>query len=89
MTRRKALERWEIKISNCEVTPQAIWLIANSLMKRDRPEVPTAIHGLSGLEILPMEKANAISDCLENVFTPHGLCDERHEERWRLCPSSA
>jgi hypothetical protein len=38
MNRRKALEPWETKIENCEVTPQAIWLIAKSLMKRDRPK---------------------------------------------------
>jgi hypothetical protein len=33
MTRRKALERWEIKIGNCEITPQGICPIAKSLMK--------------------------------------------------------
>jgi hypothetical protein len=37
MTRRLALERWETRISNCEVTSQAIWPIAKSLMKCDGP----------------------------------------------------
>jgi hypothetical protein len=26
-------------------------------------------------------KANAFSDCLENQFTPHNLCEEVHERR--------
>jgi hypothetical protein len=57
MTRRKAIER-ETKISNCKVAPHAIWPFAKSLMKRDRPKTPTAIHGPSELEFLPSEKAN-------------------------------
>ncbi|PNF26775.1 hypothetical protein B7P43_G18023 [Cryptotermes secundus] len=35
MTRKKALERWETKIGNAEVTSQGIWPIAKSLLKRD------------------------------------------------------
>jgi hypothetical protein len=81
MTRKKALERWETKISNAEVTPQAIWSIANSPLRRDGPRAPTAIHGSSGLKLLPLEKANAIAYCLENQFTPHELCDENHERK--------
>jgi hypothetical protein len=81
MTRKKALERWETKISNAEVTPQAIWPIAKSLLKRDGPRAPTAIHGALGLKLIPSEKANAIADCLEIQFTPHELCDENHERR--------
>jgi hypothetical protein len=81
MTRKKALQRWEIKMSNTEVTPQAIWPIAKSLLQRDGPRVPTAIHGPLGLKFHPLEKANAIADCLENHFTPHDLCDENHKRR--------
>ncbi|PNF26942.1 hypothetical protein B7P43_G14042 [Cryptotermes secundus] len=81
MTRKKALERWETKISNTEVTPQCIWPIAKSLLQRDGPRAPTAIHGSSGLKFYPFEKANKIADCLEIQFTPHDLCDENHEER--------
>jgi hypothetical protein len=44
MTRRKALEQWETKAGNCGVTPQAVWPLAKSLMKRDGPKAPTAIH---------------------------------------------
>jgi len=76
MTRRKALERWETKISDRKVTPQAIWPTANSLMKRNGRMAPTAIHGLSGLKFLLVEKANANADCLEHRFTPHDPCDE-------------
>jgi hypothetical protein len=35
IARKEALERWEIKISNTEVTSQTIWPIAKSLLKRD------------------------------------------------------
>jgi hypothetical protein len=76
MTRRRALEQWETKIVNTDVTPQAIWPIAKSLMKRDGPKEPTAIRGPFGLTFHPLEKANAIGDCLENQFTLHDLCDE-------------
>jgi hypothetical protein len=40
MTRKKALERWETKKGNAEVTPQAIWPIAKSLLTRDGPRAP-------------------------------------------------
>jgi hypothetical protein len=61
LTRRKGLERWENKIGNCEVTPQAIWPIAKSLMNTDGQRAPPAIHGPSGLKFHPLEKANAIA----------------------------
>jgi hypothetical protein len=56
-----------------------MWPIAKSLLKRDGPKAPTAIHGASGLKFYPFEKANAIADCLEIQFTPHDLCDDNHE----------
>jgi hypothetical protein len=37
--------------------------------------------GLLGLKYHPLDKANAIADCLENQFTPHDLCEENHEQR--------
>jgi hypothetical protein len=75
------LERWETKIGNTEVTPQAIWPIAKSLLKRNGPRAQTAIHGASGLKFHTSDKANAIADCLEIQFTPHVLCDDNHERR--------
>jgi hypothetical protein len=51
-------------------------------MKRDGPRAPTAIHGSSGLKFHPLEKANAIADCLKIQFAPHDLCDYNHE--WRV-----
>jgi hypothetical protein len=33
------------------------------------------------LNFHPVDKANAIADCLENQFTPHDLCDENHERQ--------
>jgi hypothetical protein len=79
MTRRRALER---KISNPDATPQAIWPIVKSLMKRDGPRKLTAIHGPFGLSFLPLERAKATADCLENQFIPHDLCDENN--KWRV-----
>jgi hypothetical protein len=81
MTSKKALERWETKIGNTEVTPQAIWPITKSLLKRDGPRAPTAIHGTTGLKYHPVEKANAIADSLEIQFRTHDLCDDNHERR--------
>jgi hypothetical protein len=81
LTRRKALERWETKIANSEVTPQTIGPIAKSVMKRDGPKAPTAIRGPLGFIFHPLEKANAITDCLEKQFTSHELCDEKHKRR--------
>jgi hypothetical protein len=81
MIPRKAIERWEARIGNCEVTPHAIWPVAKSLMKRDGPKAPTAIHCLLGLKYHPLEKANVIAGCLKNHFTPNDLCDENHERR--------
>jgi hypothetical protein len=49
MTRIKALERWETKLANTEVTPQATWLIAKSLTNRDGPRTPTAFDDRLGL----------------------------------------
>jgi hypothetical protein len=73
MTRKKALERRETRISNTEATPQAIWPIAKSLLKRDGARAPTAIHDASGLKFHPSEKDNTIADCLENQFTHHDV----------------
>jgi hypothetical protein len=56
MTRKKALERWETKIGNTEVTAQVIWSIAKSLLKRGGPRAPTAIHGASGLNFIHPRK---------------------------------
>jgi hypothetical protein len=81
MTRKKALEPWGAEISNTEVTPQAIWPIVKSLIKRDGPRAPTAIHGTSGPKFHPSEKANAIADCLANQFTHHDLYEEKQERR--------
>jgi hypothetical protein len=78
MTRSKAAERWETKVGNCEVTPQALWHIEKSLMKRDGPKTPTVVHGPSGITYHPTEKVNVIADCLENQFTSHDLCVENH-----------
>jgi hypothetical protein len=80
-TRRKALERWETKITNTEVKPQSIWPIAKSLMKRDGPKAPTAIRGPLCFIFHPLETTNAITDCLEKQFTSHDLCDENRKRR--------
>jgi len=83
MTRRKALEQWETKIGNCEVTTQAVWPIATSLLEWEGLWTATAIHGPIGLKYHPVGKVTAIADCLEKEFTPSGPCDEIRERRWR------
>jgi hypothetical protein len=84
MTRKKALGRWETKIGNSEVTPQGLWSITKSLLKRDRTGHQTPIHDLSGLKFYPSDKANVIADCLENQSPHHDIHDENHERGWRL-----
>jgi hypothetical protein len=42
MTPKKALERWETKLANTELTPPAIWPIAKSLTNRDGPRAAPA-----------------------------------------------
>jgi hypothetical protein len=81
LARKKALERWKTKIENCEVTPQAIWPIAKSLTKTGEAKATTAIHGPLGPVFRPNEKANVIANYLENLFTPHRVCDTDHERR--------
>jgi hypothetical protein len=67
-TRKKAQERWVAKIGNAEVTPQAMWPIAKSLLKKDGRKARTAIHGASGLKFDPSEKANAIAGCSHHMI---------------------
>jgi hypothetical protein len=81
ITRKNALQRWETKLANTEVTPQAVWPIAKFLANRNGPRAPTALHGLLGLKFHPENKAIAVVDCSENQFTPHDLCNENHERR--------
>jgi hypothetical protein len=84
MTRRKALERWETRLGNCEVTPQALWPVAKSLMKRDGPKAPTAIHGLSVLKYHPLEKANATADVFKTSSHPMICVTKTMNGGWRL-----
>jgi hypothetical protein len=81
MIRKKTFEQWETKLENTEVTPQAIWPIAKSLINRDEPRAQTAIHGFLGLKYHREDNDNAIANCILNQFTPHDLCDENHERR--------
>jgi hypothetical protein len=71
-------------MGNTEVTPQAIWTIAKSLLKGDEPRAPNVIHGPLCLIFHPSEKANAIVDCLENQFIHYDLCNENMNGEWRL-----
>jgi hypothetical protein len=82
MTRKKALERRETTLATTELTRQAIWPIAKSLINRGGPRAPTDIHGLLGLKYRPVDKAKATADCLEKQFTSHDLCKENHE--WQV-----
>jgi hypothetical protein len=82
IVQKRALEIWETKLANCEITPQAIWPFAKSLSKRGGPKAPSAIHGPLGSIFYPINKANIITDCLENQFRVPDLCDCGH--RWHV-----
>jgi hypothetical protein len=56
MVRKRALERWETKLTNCEVTPQGMWPITKSLSKRSGPKTPSAIHAPLGPIFYPIAK---------------------------------
>jgi hypothetical protein len=56
IARKRALERWETEIENCEVTPQVIWPIAKSLTKKGRPKATTTIHGPLNPVFYPNER---------------------------------
>jgi hypothetical protein len=58
MTRKKALERWDTKVENFEVTSQAMWPIAKSFMKTEGPKAPTTLPGPLGITYHPKEKAS-------------------------------
>jgi hypothetical protein len=75
MVQKRAHERWETKLANCEVTHQVIWPIAKSLAKSGGPKTPSEIHGPLGPIFYPIDKANIIADCLENQFRARDLCD--------------
>jgi hypothetical protein len=68
MVRKRALERWDPKLTNCEATPQAIWPIAKSLTKRGGSRASSAIHGPLGPMFYPIDKANIHADCLQYQF---------------------
>jgi hypothetical protein len=78
MVRERAFKRWETKLTNREVTPQALWPIANPLSKRGGKKAPSANHGTLGPIFYLIDKANIIADCLENQFRAHDLCDGDH-----------
>jgi hypothetical protein len=58
---RNAIERWETKQSNAEITPHAIWLLVKSLGRGDKTKAPSAIRSPAGLKFLPFEEANVIA----------------------------
>jgi len=84
MAQRRALAQWETEVGNCEVMPQAFWLILRSLLKWDGAQAPTAIHGPLGLKYHVLENANTFTNCLQNQFTLHGLWTKPTQSGWRL-----
>jgi hypothetical protein len=49
--------------------------------KRGEPKATTGIHGPIGPVFYPNEKANENANYLDNLFTPHNVCDTTHEQR--------
>jgi hypothetical protein len=79
MTRKRTLEQWETKITNCAVTPQVIWPIAESLPIRSGQKALSAVHDQLGPIFYRISEGNIIADCLESQFTLHDLRDYDHE----------
>jgi hypothetical protein len=44
IAQKRALERWNTKIENCEVTRKSIWPVEKSLTKLGELNATTAIH---------------------------------------------
>jgi hypothetical protein len=84
MTHRKALEGWETKIGNSEVPLQAIWSTAKSLTKWGGPRASTSLNGPLGFKYNPIEKANAIANCLEISSQPVTCVTTTMNGGWRL-----
>jgi hypothetical protein len=55
-------------MTNCNVSHKQRWTMGTNFYS-----LPL------GKKFHPLEKANAIADCLEKQFTPHDLCEENHE----------
>jgi hypothetical protein len=84
MVRKRVLERWETKLSNCEVTPQAIMPVAKSLTKRGGPMARSTMHGPLDPIFYPINKSNVIADCLENRSELMTCVTVTTDDMWRL-----
>lgn len=60
MVRKRELSSWETKLPNCEVTPKAILLNANSLIERGGAKELSAINGFLGSIFHPLDKASVM-----------------------------
>jgi hypothetical protein len=69
-----------MKTRNCEVTPQAIEPIVKSLIKRDGPKAPAAIHRPLGLKYQPREKPTMTTECLK-INSHRVTCDENRKRQ--------
>jgi hypothetical protein len=76
--RRNAVERWESKLRNSEITSHEIWSFAKSLTRRFKPKTSADIQSSSGFKSLPLEKANVAADYLENQYLSLNICDKSH-----------
>jgi hypothetical protein len=84
MTRKKALERWETKVSNAEVKPQAIWPIAKSLLKRDGPRAQLLFMVLQASNFIPPRKLTQLLT-VWNFSSHHMICVTKNMNGgWRL-----
>jgi hypothetical protein len=75
MNRKNAIDRWETKLANTELTPPVVPHQHGWTKDANWHSWPLCIN------YHPVDKANAIADCLENRFTPHNLCEENNERQ--------
>jgi hypothetical protein len=65
------LKKWETKLANCKVTPEAIWPIAKFLSKKGWTKGTICSSWSLKPIFYTIEKASIIADCLENLCRPH------------------
>jgi hypothetical protein len=84
MTRKKELEQWETKIGNVEVTPQAIWPIMKSLVKRDGPRAQLLFMVLQAQNFIRLRKPTQLLT-LWKFSSHHMICvTKTMNGGWRL-----
>jgi hypothetical protein len=66
MAKKRAIERWETKLANCEVTPKTIWPVAKSLTNKNGPKALFATRGPLSTKFYPIDKVKIRAEYLKH-----------------------